>query len=95
VEALIRVLSRPLPTDQVNLTDEEPRIMPVAGVGFEQCCNAQAVVATIVVQSAFGQLGCRQPNAVQNANDKQRPPPMLNKVVAFRSAGQSRNGHGG
>ena len=27
----------PLPSDQVNLTDEESRIMPVAGGGFEQC----------------------------------------------------------
>src|SRR5271165_4660363 len=27
----------PLPTDQVNLTDEESRIMAVAGGGFEQC----------------------------------------------------------
>ena len=35
----------PLPTDQINLTDEESRIMPVAGGGFEQCYNAQAVVA--------------------------------------------------
>src|SRR6202521_2179074 len=35
----------PLPTDQVNLTDEESRIMPLAGGGFEQCYNAQAVVA--------------------------------------------------
>ena len=26
-------------TDQVNLTDEESRIMPVAGGGFEQCYN--------------------------------------------------------
>jgi hypothetical protein len=25
----------PLPTDQLNLTDEESRIMPVAGGGFE------------------------------------------------------------
>src|ERR1700746_744393 len=33
-----------LPTDQINLTDEESRIMPVAGGGFEQCYNAQAVV---------------------------------------------------
>jgi hypothetical protein len=29
----------------MNLTDEESRIMPVAGGGFEQCYNAQAVVA--------------------------------------------------
>jgi hypothetical protein len=35
----------PLPTDQINLTDEDSRIMPVAGGGFEQCYNAQAVVA--------------------------------------------------
>ena len=26
--------------------DENSRIMPVAGGGFDQCCNAQAVVAT-------------------------------------------------
>jgi len=36
----------PLPTDQINLTDEESRIMPTKGSGFEQCYNAQAVVAT-------------------------------------------------
>src|SRR3954462_7624913 len=35
----------PLPTDQINLTDEASRIMPVAGGGFEPCYNAQAVVA--------------------------------------------------
>ena len=35
----------PLPKDQINLTDEESRIMPVAGGGFEQCYNAQAAVA--------------------------------------------------
>src|SRR5271169_1452577 len=36
----------PQPSDQINLTDEESRIMPVAGGGFEQCYNAQAAVAT-------------------------------------------------
>ncbi len=35
----------PLATDQINLTDEESRIMPVAGGGFDQCYNARAVVA--------------------------------------------------
>src|SRR6201987_5210718 len=35
----------PRPSDQVNLTDEESRIMPVPGGGFEQCYNAQAAVA--------------------------------------------------
>lgn len=32
-------------TDQINLTDEDKRVMPVAGGGFEQCYNAQAAVA--------------------------------------------------
>ena len=35
----------PLPKDQINLTDEDSRIMPVAGGGFDQCTNAQAAVA--------------------------------------------------
>ena len=32
----------PRPTDQINLTDEESRVMPVSGGGFEQCYNAPA-----------------------------------------------------
>jgi hypothetical protein len=77
----------PLPTDQVNLTDEESRIMPVphsdtlgvrqpnakvAGGGFEQCYNAQAVVAAdslLVVAT----------DVVQAPNDKQQLHPMLNR----------------
>jgi hypothetical protein len=35
----------PTPDDQINLTDEDSRIMPVAGGGFDQCSNAQAAVA--------------------------------------------------
>lgn len=31
-------------SDQINLTDDESRIMPVAGGGFEQAYNAQAAV---------------------------------------------------
>ncbi len=34
----------PKATDQINLTDEETRIMPVAGGGFDQAYNAQAAV---------------------------------------------------
>src|SRR6516162_3417011 len=41
-------LEGPQAKDQINLTDEDSRIMPVAGGGFEQCYNAQAVVATSV-----------------------------------------------
>jgi hypothetical protein len=64
------------PTDQVNLTDEESRIMPVAGGGFEQCYNAQAVVAAdslLVVAT----------DVVQAPNDKQQLHPMLNKLTAL------------
>jgi hypothetical protein len=66
----------PLPTDQVNLTDEESRIMPAAGGGFEQCYNAQAVVAE-------GSLLVVAVDVVQAANDKQQLEPMLNQVVAL------------
>ena len=68
-----------LPTDQVNLTDEASRIMPVAGGGFDQCYNAQAVVAA-------GSLLVVATDVVQAANDKQQLEPMLNKVVALPDA---------
>jgi transposase len=64
----------PLPTDQVNLTDQESRIMPVAGGGFDQCYNAQAVVAAdslLVVAT----------DVVQAPNDKQQLEPMLGKIA--------------
>ena len=63
----------PLPTDQINLTDEESRIMPVAGGGFEQCYNAQAAVA------ADSMLIVAQ-DVVQAVNDKQQIGPMLNQI---------------
>lgn len=37
-------VDEPRDKDQVNLTDEESRIMPVKGGGFDQCYNAQASV---------------------------------------------------
>jgi hypothetical protein len=58
------------PSDQINLTDEESRIMRVAGGGFEQCYNAQAVVAAgslLVIAADVGQA----------ANDKQQLEPLL------------------
>ncbi len=66
----------PLPTDQVNLTDEESRIMPVPGGGFEQCYNAQAVVAA-------GSLLVLAADVVQAPNDKQQLRPMLDQVSAL------------
>src|SRR3954462_10342892 len=64
----------PLPTDQINLTDEQSRIMPVAGGGFEQCYNAQAVVAA-------GSLLVVAADVVQAPNDKRQLAPMLNKLA--------------
>lgn len=40
----ISPVDEPKDKDQVNLTDEESRIMPVKGGGFDQCYNAQACV---------------------------------------------------
>lgn len=50
----------PKSTDQVNLTDEESRIMPVSGGGFEQSYNAQAGVdtQTMLVVTAHVSQAC-------------------------------------
>ena len=69
----------PLPTDQINLTDEASRIMPVVGGGFEQCYNGQAVVAA-------GSLLVVAAEVVQAANDKQQLQPMLNKLAVLPGA---------
>jgi len=69
----------PLPSDQINLTDEESRIMPVTGGGFEQCYNAQAAVAA-------GSLLVVGQDVVQAANDKQQTEPMLDRLGALPEA---------
>jgi len=66
-------VAEPGPTDQVNLTDEESRIMAVPGGGFEQCYNAQAAVAT-------GCLLVLATDVVEASNDKQQVVPMLKKL---------------
>jgi Transposase DDE domain len=50
--------------------------MPVAGGGFNQCYNAQAVVAT-------GSLPVIATDVVQAPNDKQQVAPMLEKIEAL------------
>lgn len=63
-------------TEQINLTDEESRIMPVAGGGFEQAYNAQAAVdagSLLVVAAAV----------TQAANDKEQVVPMLAQLAAL------------
>jgi len=69
-------MAGPLPGDQINLTDEESRIMPVSGGGFEQCYNAQAAVAE-------GSLLVVASDVAQATNDKQQLEPMLAKTGAL------------
>ncbi len=65
----------PSAKDQVNLTDEESRIMPTSG-GFEQCYNAQAGVdvTTKIIVSA---------HVTQEPNDKQQLEPTLKKLAVL------------
>lgn len=69
----------PRASDQINLTDEESRIMKVAGGGFEQCYNAQAAVAgesMLVVATGVTQAG----------NDKEQVEPMLTVIATLPAA---------
>ncbi len=69
----------PGPKDQVNLTDADSRIMPVAGGGFEQCYNAQATVAA-------GSLLVVTNDVVQAANDKREIAPALEALARLPEA---------
>lgn len=64
----------PGPQEQINLTDEDSRIMKVAGGGFEQCYNAQAAVAT-------ESLLVLAPHVTQAGNDKQQVEPTLERIA--------------
>lgn len=66
----------PRQKDQVNLTDEESRIMPVSGGGFEQAYNVQAAVdvETHLVVAQF---------ATQATNDKEQVEPALDRLSAL------------
>jgi transposase len=66
----------PSSKDQVNLTDEESRIMPASGGGFEQTYNAQAAVDTeskLIVAA----------HITQQSNDKQELVPALKNLTAL------------
>lgn len=62
-------------SDQINLTDEESRIMPVAGGGFKQAYNAQAAAdaATLLVVAT---------GVTQAPNDKEQIEPILATLKA-------------
>ena len=62
--------------DQINLTDEESRIMKVSGGGFDQCYNGQIAVdmdSMLIVAT----------DTVQDCNDKQQVEPMLKQLKAL------------
>jgi transposase len=66
----------PRDKDQVNLTDEESRIMPVSDGGFEQCYNAQASVDVESMLIVGHHL-------TQNPNDKLEVDPALEALKAL------------
>jgi transposase len=65
--------------DQINLTDEQSRIMPAPGGRFEQAYNAQAAVDTdslLIVTTSV----------TQDTNDKRQIEPALNRIAALPKA---------
>lgn len=72
-------VSGPRDKDQVNLTDDESRIMPISGGGFDQCYNAQASV-DIETMLIVGQ------HLSQKTNDKQELNPALETLTALPEA---------
>jgi transposase len=68
--------SEPKASDQVNLTDEESRIMPTSRGGFEQSYNAQAAVDTQTMLVVALHVS-------QAPNDKGEIAPILAKVGAL------------
>jgi transposase len=66
----------PNTTDQVNLTDEESRIMPVSGGGFKQAYNAQATVDTQSLLIVTNHVS-------QQPNDKQELKPAVHKLASL------------
>ena len=68
--------AEPQATDQVSLTDEASRIMPVSGGGFEQAYNAQAAVdmdTVLIVQQ----------HVTDHTNDQQEIPPALKALATL------------
>ncbi len=66
----------PRDCDQVNLTDEDSRIMPVSGAGFEQCYNAHAGVDSETMMVITRHVS-------QASNDKREVAPTLEQIEAL------------
>jgi transposase len=72
----------PTAQEQINLTDEESHIMPVAGGSFDQAYNAQAAVDT-------SSMLVVAPAVTQACNDKEQVLPILEQLAALpESLGQ-------
>ena len=69
----------PKDSDQVNLTDEESRIMPVSGGGFEQSYNAQAGVDTDTMRMVTVHVS-------QACNNKREVQPTIEAIQALPEA---------
>lgn len=67
---------KPKTSDQVNLTDEESRIMPVSGGGFQQAYNAQAAVD-------MNTMLILENHVSQSSNDKKELQTIINKIAAL------------
>jgi hypothetical protein len=65
--------------DQINLTDEESRILKTAGGGFEQCYNGQIAVD-------MDSLPIVKTGTVQATSDKQQTSPMLEQLATLPEA---------
>lgn len=66
----------PKDSDQVNCTDEQSRIMPVSGGGFEQSYNTQAGVDTETMMVITRHVS-------QACNDKREVAPTLQRIAAL------------
>ncbi|MCQ4323304.1 transposase, partial [Stutzerimonas stutzeri] len=70
-------IAGPTVKDQINLTDEDSRIMPVFGGGFEQAYNAHNAQAAVDTTS----MRVVAPAVTQACNDKEQVVPMLAQLA--------------
>jgi hypothetical protein len=76
----------PKDSDRLNLTDEDSRIIPVSGGGFEQSYNAQAAVdtQTMLVVTAHVSQACNDKREVQHTIEAiQALPEVLGQVQSL------------
>jgi len=72
-------VDEPRDKDQINLTDEESRIMPLSGGGFDQCYNVQACVDkdSLLIVAA---------DVTTHTNDKKEIAPAIEALIQLPNA---------